>query len=669
MPFRNVLVANRGEIALRIMRTARALGYRTTAIYSAADADALHVAFADAAVPVGPAQVSASYLNIAAVVQAAREAGADAVHPGYGLLSENAAFARACAQAGLVFIGPSPETIELMGDKRRARIAMRAAGVPCVPGYDGDDQSDAALTRAAAAVGFPLMVKAAAGGGGRGLRRVRDAAQLGEAIARARSEALKAFGDDRLMLERAIEGARHIEVQIFADRHGHAIHLGERDCSVQRRFQKVIEEAPAPGIDAELRTRMGEVAVLAAKSSGYVGAGTIEMLLDARGDFYFLEMNTRLQVEHAVTEMLTGVDLVAWQLKVAQGEALPLTQDGVRLHGHAIEARLYAEDPEHGFVPSTGRVLALRLPDDLVRVDHGLAEGLTVSSHYDPMIAKLVAHGPDREQARERLCAALDGLRVLGLRTNQAFLRAVLEHERFVAGTVTTDWLDGYAVPTRGAADAAAWAAAALAFVARAHAEGAERYPAELAGFSNSAGLRWPLALECDGELRELAIEPVPRSPAVLVHAGELRVSAALVEHGPRAIAAVIDGVRRRFDCAWDGDRLWLHLPDGARAFTSVTHARRGAQARGDGRATAPMDGVVVDVRVRTGETVHAGATLAVIEAMKLELQVTADIDGVVAAVHVQRGQQVKTRQLLVEVSREAGPTAAAATAPGTQPS
>jgi geranyl-CoA carboxylase alpha subunit len=669
MRLRNVLVANRGEIALRIMRSARALGYRTTAIYSAADAGAPHVAFADVAVPVGPAPVSASYLNIAAVVQAARSAGADAVHPGYGLLSENTAFARACAQVGLTFIGPPPDTIELMGDKRRARIAMRAAGVPCVPGYDGDDQSDAALAREATAVGFPLMVKAAAGGGGRGLRRVNEPAQLAEAIARARSEAGKAFGDDRLMLERAIEGARHIEVQIFADSHGHAIHLGERDCSVQRRFQKVIEEAPAPGVDAELRRRMGEVAVRAAKSSGYVGAGTVELLLDARGEFYFLEMNTRLQVEHAVTELLTGVDLVAWQFKVAEGEPLPLAQDEVCLQGHAIEARLYAEDPESGFVPATGRALGLQLPDALVRIDHGLSEGLAISSHYDPMLAKLVAHGADREQARRRLCAALDSLRVLGVRTNQAFLRTVLEHERFVAGTVTTDWLDGQAIPARKPPDITAWVASALALLRRVGARNADRHAAELAAFSNCAGLRWPITLECDGERHELAIEPQPRSAALRVHDGERCVTAELAPHAPGSITAVIDGMRHRFDCAWDGDRLWLHLPDGARTFITVTHAGRSAELRGSGRAAAPMDGAVVDVRVRAGDAVRSGATLAVIEAMKLELQVTADIDGVVTAVHVQRGQQVKARQLLVEVQDAAALAAPGPVAPGARPS
>jgi geranyl-CoA carboxylase alpha subunit len=655
---RNLLVANRGEIALRVMRTARALGYRTTAVYSEADAASPHVAYADAAVAIGPAQVGASYLNGARIVQAARGAGADAVHPGYGLLSENAGFARACAQAGLLFVGPRPETIELMGDKRRARLAVQAAGVACVPGYDGELQDDATLQAEAVRIGFPLMVKAAAGGGGRGMRRVLSPDRLAEAIARARSEAQKAFGDDRLILERAIDGARHVEVQVFGDQHGRVIHLFERDCSLQRRFQKIVEEAPAPGVDDALRRRLGEVAVRAAQSAGYVGAGTVELLLDREGEFYFLEMNTRLQVEHAVTELLTGLDLVEWQLRVAQGEPLPLLQEQVALRGHAIEARLCAERPERGFLPATGRVLRLRVPEG-VRVDHALRPGLPVEAHYDSLLAKLVAHGEDRETARRKLCAALDALCLLGVRTNQAFLRDVLDHPRFIASTVTTDWLESEQVAARSVGrpiPASSWSAAAAAWFVRAGVEA--RYPAELAGFSNCAGLRWPLTLACDGERRELAIVQ-ERSGALVVEMGDELVTAPQAAEAPDALTLVAGGVHRRFELAWDGERLWLAEPGGvARVFTSPPRTARGAEARGSGRAAAPMDGVAADVLVRPGDRVRRGQTVVVIEAMKLELQVTADVEGVVAAVHVQRGQQVKARQLLVEVRSAEASTA-----------
>ncbi len=651
-PLRNLLIANRGEIALRILRTAHALGYRVTAVYSEADAEAEHVRAADAALPIGPAHVRASYLNGAAVIEAARRAGADAVHPGYGLLSENAGFARACAQAGLVFIGPRPETIELMGDKRRARIAMRAAGVPCVPGYDGEDQSDEALAAQAARIGFPLLVKAVAGGGGRGMRRVGEAAQLPEAIARARSEAEHAFGDGRLLLERAIEGARHVELQVLADVHGHVVHLGERDCSVQRRFQKVIEEAPSPAVDAALRERMGEIAVLAARSSAYLGAGTVELLLAPSGEFYFLEMNTRLQVEHPVTELITGLDLVEQQLRIAEGQVLPLTQRELVLRGHAIEARLYAEVPERDFVPATGRVLGLSVPHAHgLRVDHALREGLVVGSHYDPLLAKLIAWGTDREQARRRLGAALGALRVLGVQTNQAFLRTLLEHPGFVAAELTTDFLDAQPAPAGAQEpDLPELAAAALAFVA--HAQARAPYPAELAGHSNCVGLGWPLLLEHDERCFALSIEPGGEAGALTIHAGASRVAAQLLDATDTWLVARIEGLRQRFDHAWDGDVLWLHAARGARAFRDLTHAPPAAShAPGNGRALAPMDGSVLEVAVAVGDRVLRGQTLAVVEAMKLELRVPADTDGVVAAVHVRRGDQVKARQLLLELA------------------
>ena len=398
--FTKILIANRGEIACRVTRTAKALGYRTVAVFSDADAVALHVREADEAVRIGPPPAQESYLNIEALLAAAKLAGADAVHPGYGFLSENAAFAEACTKQGLVFIGPPAAAIDAMGNKARAKALMEAAGVPVVPGYRGADQSDETLIVEGRRIGFPLMVKAAAGGGGRGMRRVATAEELPQALARSRSEAASAFGSDELILERAIADAHHVEIQIFADRHGSVIHLGERDCSIQRRHQKVIEETPSPAVSTELREQMGEAAVAAARTIGYVGAGTVEFLLHRSQKFYFLEMNTRLQVEHPVTEAVSGLDLVAWQLRIAAGEKLPLKQDQVTFAGHAIEARLYAEDPQQNFLPQSGVLVDWRpASGGGVRIDHGLAPGQSVSPFYDPMLAKVIAHGATREEA------------------------------------------------------------------------------------------------------------------------------------------------------------------------------------------------------------------------------------------------------------------------------
>ena len=440
---RKLLIANRGEIAVRINRTAQALGYRTVAVYSEADAGALHVTEADEAVCLGPAQANASYLNSEAVLEAARITGADSIHPGYGFLSENAEFARACRAAGLVFVGPPEAAIELMASKRRAKEAMVAAGVPVVPGYESARASDAALTDAADALGYPLMIKASAGGGGRGMRLVRQASELAEALTRARSEARQAFGDDELILERAVVDARHVEIQVFADRHGHVVHLGDRDCSIQRRHQKVVEEAPSPFVTPALRQAMGEAAVRAARACGYEGAGTVEFLVGQDRTFYFLEMNTRLQVEHPVTEQITGQDLVAWQLAVAEGRPLPLTQAEIPLHGHAIEARLYAEDPARAFQPQTGTLLRFdAATGEGVRVDTGVRTGDRISPHYDPMLAKIVAWGSDRDQARRRLIRALEDTVVFGVTTNRHFLSRVIDHDLFGQGNATTAFLE-----------------------------------------------------------------------------------------------------------------------------------------------------------------------------------------------------------------------------------
>ncbi len=439
-PFRTILIANRGEIALRIMRTARRLGLGVVAVYSDADREALHVRAADQAIRIGGALPAQSYLRIEAIIAAAKAGGADAVHPGYGFLAENEDFAQACRDAGLVFIGPSPDAIKAMGNKAGAKTIMQAAGVPCVPGYQGADQSDGAMLTEAKKIGFPVMIKAVAGGGGRGMRQVADAAAFPDLLRSARSEAQGAFGDPTVILERAIANPRHIEIQVFGDRYGHAVHLGERDCSVQRRHQKLIEEAPSPAVSPELRARMGAIAVAAIKSIGYEGAGTLEFLLDKTGEFYFMEMNTRLQVEHPVTEAITGLDLVELQLRVAAGEPLGLRQEEIKFSGHAIEVRLCSEDTAHDFMPQPGRMALWQMPDQL-RVEHALQSGSEIPPFYDSMIAKLIGHGATRDEARRRLIHGLEQTAAFGVMTNQAFLAACLRHPAFAAGEATTAFI------------------------------------------------------------------------------------------------------------------------------------------------------------------------------------------------------------------------------------
>src|SRR3954466_15231502 len=442
-PFFKILIANRGEIALRIMRTARRLGYGVVAVYSDADRDALHVREADQAVRIGEALPAQSYLRIDAIIAAAKASGASAIHPGYGFLAENAEFAQACRDAGLVFIGPSPQAIRAMGNKAAAKEIMQKAGAPIVPGYQGADQSDAVMVAEANKIGFPVMIKAVAGGGGRGMRLVADAAAFPDALRSARSEAQGAFGDGSVILERAIVDPRHIEIQVFGDRHGNAIHLGERDCSVQRRHQKLIEEAPSPAVTPELRARMGAVAVAAVKSIGYEGAGTLEFLLDQTGAFYFMEMNTRLQVEHPVTEAITGLDLVELQLRIAAGEPLGLRQEDVKFSGHAIEVRLCSEDAGHDFMPQSGRMAFWQMPDG-IRVEHALQSGSEIPPFYDSMIAKVIGHGATREEARGRLIVGLEQLTAFGVTTNQGFLISCLRHPGFAAGEATTAFIGKY---------------------------------------------------------------------------------------------------------------------------------------------------------------------------------------------------------------------------------
>jgi geranyl-CoA carboxylase alpha subunit len=469
-PFHTVLVANRGEIALRVMRSAKALGYRTVAVYSLADADALHVKQADAAVCIGEALPAQSYLNIAAILQAAQRSGADAVHPGYGFLAENADFAQACADAGLVFIGPSAQAIRSMGDKAGAKQLMLQAGVPCIPGYQGEDQSAARLAQEAQAIGYPVMIKASAGGGGRGMRLVGSALEFAALLQSAQSEALNAFGKATVILEKAVPSPRHIEIQIMADRHGQVVHLGERDCSVQRRHQKLMEEAPSPAVNAALRERMGATAVAAVQAIGYEGAGTLEFLLDEHGQHFFMEMNTRLQVEHPVTEAITGLDLVALQLRIAAGEPLGLTQSEVLFKGHAIEVRLCAEDAQQGFMPQSGQMRRWAMPTSL-RVEHALHSGADIPPYYDSMIAKLISHAPTREEARRQLLKGLQEAVALGVITNQAFLAQCLAHPVFAAGEAITSFIGQHLealLTTDEALQAQALALAAALFLATA---------------------------------------------------------------------------------------------------------------------------------------------------------------------------------------------------------
>ncbi|MCJ8206489.1 acetyl/propionyl/methylcrotonyl-CoA carboxylase subunit alpha [Pseudomonas sp. RGM2987] len=649
--FSKILIANRGEIACRIQRTTQALGYRTVAVYSEADADALHVRMADEAVLIGPAPVRQSYLNPPAILDAARRTGADAIHPGYGFLSENAEFARACSESGLVFIGPSAEAIELMGSKRRSKIAMVAAGVPCIAGYQGGAQDDDTLRREAERLGYPLMIKASAGGGGRGMRLVQRSADLLEQLRTARSEALHGFGNDELILEQALVDPRHVEVQIFGDHHGQLIHLGERDCSIQRRHQKIIEEAPCPVMTAELRQAMGDAALAAGRAVKYVGAGTVEFLLAADGRFYFLEMNTRLQVEHPVTELVTGLDLVAWQLDVAAGLPLPLRQDQLQLRGHAMQVRLYAEDPGADFLPQTGKLVGWEPPDrDGVRTDHGLLEGQAITPFYDPMLGKLIVHGASREEARRKLLRAVEDCVLLGVQSNQRLLAGLLAHPRFVASDFGTGFIEKHftePAALRSAEPSAEQLAIATALFY--HASYASHAPG-LGGWRNNAGAAlhyrigvgehdWPLTLAaetdgtlnigCAGQLIELQLLDVDRHGATLI----------------------VNGIRQHHDWRLDGVDLWLSTRPGAMHFQDRTRAAVASKTTiSDGMLRAPMDGAIVEVLVSEGSTVRQGQLLMVLEAMKIEHPLKAGIDGVVRQLQVSQGEQVKNRQVLLQV-------------------
>jgi len=646
-----ILIANRGEIACRIQRTAQALGYRTVAVFSDADADALHVQMADQAVNIGPAAVQQSYLNIPAILDAARRSGADAIHPGYGFLSENAGFARACAEVGLTFIGPSAEAIELMGSKRLSKIAMLDAGVPCIAGYQGAAQDDATLLREAERIGYPLMIKASAGGGGRGMRLVHSSDELSAQLRTARSEALNGFGSDELILEQALIEPRHVEVQLFGDCHGNLIYLGERDCSVQRRHQKVIEEAPCPVMTHELRQAMGEAALKAGRAVNYVGAGTVEFLLDARGQFYFLEMNTRLQVEHPVTELITGQDLVAWQLAVAEGRPLPLTQEQITLNGHAMEVRLYAEDPTQNFLPQTGRVQAWEpAVSPGARIDHGLREGQSISPFYDPMLGKLIAHGATREEARRKLLRAVQDSVLLGVQSNQRLLVSLLQHPQFISGEFSTAFIALHFTDHPSlhpyAPTAEELAIAAVLF----YQSGAQAHRAPLKGWRNNVGA--PLDYRLGLEQQDWTVQMLAGSDdRFTVNVMQRALALTVINCDERAVTLEVDGLRQCHAYRIDGEELWLFTHPGNLRLEDRTHALISSQSSvSSGTLKAPMDGAIVDVLVSEGSPVSKGQLLVVLEAMKMEHPLKAGIDGVLKRVQVKVGDQVKNRQVLLQV-------------------
>ena len=651
--FESVLVANRGEIAVRVIRTLRRLGIRAVAVFSDADAGAPHVRLADEAIAIGPAPARDSYLDSEAIVAAAVGSGAQAIHPGYGFLSERVEFARACTDAGVAFIGPPPEAIELLGDKVGAKLMAASCGVPTVPGTERRGLSDDEILAwaGAAADRLPLMVKAAAGGGGRGMRVVQALGELPEALRAARREAQAAFGDDALLAERHIAPARHVEIQFLADAHGGAVHLGERECSLQRRHQKLVEECPSPAVSAALRARMGEAAVALARAAGYVGAGTCEFLVPA-GDadaFYFLEVNARLQVEHPVTELVYGLDLVEAQLRLAAGERLWIEQAALEPRGHAIEARVCAED-ERDFLPQAGRIVAYREPSGAgIRVYSGVQEGSVVTTDYDSLLCKVIAHAPTRERALDRLDRALSELAILGPPTNTAFLRRLLAEPAVRAGALDTGLVER--LPAYGGDRAADEEAAIAAALARtlAHRPASDDPWERLQGWriEGAAAQRWRLAPERGGDPIELVVDG---EHVAVAGGGERRASA---RAQPGGIAVTIDGVRRVWACARDGALQRVGIDGGAWAFREQPLAlRRDLRAAG-AALEAPMPGSVLAVRVRDGDSVSAGDVLVVLESMKMELEVVAPADGTVQRLSVAPGDRVSGGQLLVTIGEQ----------------
>ncbi|MFX1725868.1 acetyl/propionyl/methylcrotonyl-CoA carboxylase subunit alpha [Stenotrophomonas sp. AS1] len=659
--FTKILIANRGEIACRVIATCQRLGIATVAVYSDADRNARHVRLADEAIAIGPAPARESYLRGDAILAAARRTGAQAIHPGYGFLSENAGFAQACAEAGIVFIGPSAAAIRAMGDKSAAKALMQQAGVPLTPGYHGDEQIPEFLRKQADSIGYPVLIKASAGGGGKGMRRVDDSATFTEALASCQREAQSAFGNAHVLVEKYVERPRHIEIQVFGDSHGNVVYLFERDCSVQRRHQKVLEEAPAPGMTPERRAAMGKAAVDAARAVNYVGAGTVEFIAGPDGDFYFMEMNTRLQVEHPVTECITGTDLVEWQLRVASGEPLPLQQDQLQIRGHALEARLYAEDAERGFLPSTGTLRYLRLPANTahVRVDAGVEQGDAITPFYDPMIAKLIVWDVDRDAALRRMQQALAECEVVGVTTNAAFLRRLVMTDSFTQAKLDTALIEreqAALTPNDNDSDPALWALAAIAGVATSEAASRDARDPHSPwqaqdGWRLGAAAARALTLEHRGAQRSVTVQgagtgtgeqwTVHMDGNALQGSGRLAGDALRVQIGEQLHRATV--IR-------DGNELYLFGSEGVQRFTLHDPVSEADQSVADaGSLVAPMPGRIVATLVAPGTAVKRGAPLLVLEAMKMEHTLQAPADGTVQGYRVKAGDQVGDGAVLVD--------------------
>lgn len=651
--FKKILIANRGEIAVRVMRTCREMGISTVAVYSDADARSPHVRFADEAVSIGPATSRDSYLNIERIIGASIRTGSDAIHPGYGFLSENAEFAEACNNAGLTFIGPTADAIRKMGLKSTARGIMSNAEVPVVPGYDGEDQSIKALSHQAASIGLPVLIKASAGGGGKGMRVVRAASDLEAAIEASRREAEKAFGDGALLLEKYIERARHIEVQILGDLHGNLIYLFERECSIQRRHQKIIEESPSPIVDPELRRRMCEAALAAGRAIGYTNAGTVEFILAPSGEFHFIEVNTRLQVEHPVTEMITGLDLVKLQIEIAEGKPLTLLQEQVKQTGHAIEARLYAEDPRNDFLPATGAMLEWEPPAlmDGLRTDSGIESGTVIGIHYDPLLAKLIAYDAGRDSALRKLEYALENLVTLGVTTNREFLIRVLEHSAFQSGRYDTAFIDEHLIELSAVAEenpAKLLAGVAASYLS--HRQRAGMLLRLAPNYRNNPFRDPSIKLQVEGEVFEFSLRFVGDDTCE-ISCGDWQATFLLVSFEPGKLRVTIDGIQQTYRIAESHEQIFVQSRSASAVITRLPRYPRAHASSEHESAYAPMPGQVLKILVEAGQQVSAGDPLVILEAMKMEQTLRAASDGVVEAVLVKQGDVVAPGDTLVEIA------------------
>jgi len=644
--FNTILIANRGEIAVRVIKTAKEMGYETVAVFSEADREALHVSLADRAICIGESAVDKSYLNIDNIIAAAEQTNAHAIHPGYGFLSESAEFAKRCEQSGLVFIGPTSNAIAIMGNKTVARHKMLDADVPLVPGYDGPSEDDLVLQKEADRIGYPVMVKAAAGGGGRGIRIVRQPERLIAEAESARAEALSSFGSSELLLEKCVEQARHIEIQVFADQSGNTVYLGERDCSMQRRNQKVIEEAPAPKMDAKLRKKMGDAAVKAAKAVNYVGAGTVEFLVANDQSFYFLEMNTRLQVEHPVTELITGLDLVQWQICVAAGEDLPLGQDDIHLNGHAIEVRLYAEDCESGFIPQTGLVRSWQTPTGKgIRVDNGITNGQLISPYYDSMLAKIITYGDTRAEAIRRLKRALKDTVLLGLSSNKKFLLGLLDEPTFARGEATTRHIEEQYLVNKEKQVAytpedSMWAMAAI-LLSRTNAA---------TGWRSTGTLSWPVRLKFHDQQRDFLV--FQEGDAYRVENDDFSMQNVNILAETRGELSVqINGVRSTAHVALDG-RQYIYIDNRSEVakFEKLSFSEKRDDEMLGANLVAPMSGRIADIKVEAGDTVSKGDLLVVLESMKMFQELSAQQAGVVSEVYIEVNQQVEVSVPMIDI-------------------